>query len=374
MTARYKLRRLIDFSKFKRRISTGDDVEIWLHSAFSSDFSAKKMLFSALLLLIVPFAVAQAGFFTFWSDVFTKANIVEKQVNSQNIALLAAVGGPDLEDQVADNDVNTVNGSALLPESGPLGGLADLSEGYDHGQISIYVVREGDSFSSIASMFNVSINTIIWANDLARGSKLTVGQTLVILPVSGVQHVVKKGDTLASIAKKYKADIGEIAKYNGLDEVDALAVGTVVIVPDGEIATVQPAPVRPAASTKLRNAGGPIYDNYYAAPLPSGYRRTQGLHGYNGIDLGLYRGAPVFAAAGGEVIIARASGYNGGYGKYVVVRHANGTQTLYGHLDSVTVASGEVVFSGQQVGTLGNTGRSTGPHLHFEVRGAKNPF
>lgn len=323
---------------------------------------------------MLPGAVAYAGFFSFWNEIFSKIETQEKQVTSQNVALLAAVGGPELpRGGLAEYEVESTAG-ALVPQAGPSGGPANLEEGYDHGQISIYVVRAGDSFSSIAQMFNVSVNTILWANDLPRGAKLQIGQTLVILPVSGVQHEVKKGDTISSIAKKYKADAEEIVRYNGLEEGATLEVGSTLIVPDGEIPTPT-APTRTVpATSKFRNLSGPVYDNYYSPPLPGGYRKTQGLHGYNGVDLALYVNAPVFAAAGGEVIVARGSGYNGGYGKYVVIRHGNGTQTLYAHLNSVTVSVGEVVFSGQQIGTLGNTGRSTGPHLHFEVRGARNPF
>lgn len=344
-----------------------------LHKAFAW-VSNRKLAASTLLFLALPGAVAYAGFFSLWGDIFSRVETHEKRVTSQNISLLAAVGGPELgRGGPNEYEVETTAG-ALIPQAGPSGGLANLEEGYDHGQISIYVVRTGDSFSSIAQMFNVSVNTILWANDLARGAKLQVGQTLVILPVSGVQHEVKKGDTISSVAKKYKADPEEVARYNGLEEGALLEVGSTLIVPDGEIATpVAPTRTVPATS-KLRNSGGPVYDNYYSPPLAGGYRKTQGLHGYNGVDLASYTGAPVFASAGGEVIIARGSGYNGGYGKYVVIRHGNGTQTLYAHLNSVTVSVGEVVFAGQQVGTVGNTGRSTGPHLHFEVRGARNPF
>lgn len=335
--------------------------------------SWKKLSFALLLSLILPGTIAYAGFFTFFDDIFSKVNTQEKPLNSQNISLLAAVAAPDPTFDDSPEDASMVGASALIPDAGPDGGLADVDRhDENNGQISIYVVREGDSYASIGKMFDVSVNTILWANNLAKGSKLTIGQTLVILPVSGVKHVVKKGDTIASIAKKYKADPDEIRSYNGLDS-DVLAVDSTVIVPDGEI----PAPkiaTRPATS-KLRGGGGPAFDGYYAAPL-SGYRKTQGLHGYNGVDLVAYqgRGAPVMAAADGTVIIARSGGYNGGYGSYVVIQHSNGTQTLYGHLQNVFVSSGQVVTQGQLVGTMGNSGRSSGPHLHFEVRGAKNPF
>jgi LysM repeat protein len=342
-----------------------------LHSVSQAKLSWKKLFFYMCAFLVLPGAIAYAGFFSFFSDIFTKVNTEEKPINSQNIALLASVGA-DFGTNIGE-DVNTVGESALLADAGPEGGLADVSgNDFEHGQISIYVVHDGDSFTSIAKMFDVSVNTILWANNMPRGAKLTVGQTLIILPVSGVQYVVKKGDTIESIAKKYKGDPDEIRAYNALALADVLDVGAELIIPDGEMPTAAPKTVRPASS-KVRNVGGPNYSGYYAAPLAN-YRRTQGLHGYNGIDLGSYIGAPITAAAAGDVIIARQGGYNGGYGNYVVVKHGNGTQTLYAHMLSTAVSAGQHVVQGQVVGALGNTGRSTGPHLHFEVRGARNPF
>jgi len=324
--------------------------------------------------LFLPWVGAQAGFLSFLDVIFTKTVIQEKPINSQNIALLAAVGGPDLMPiKEKTTETNTVAGSALLPDAGPAGASADVADNdYDHGQISIYVVRDGDSLGSIAKMFDVSVNTLLWANNMPRGTKLVVGQTLVVLPVSGVQHTVKKGDTIESIAKKYHADPDELRTYNGLEADAVLDLGSIVIVPDGEMPSVVKPVTRPATS-KLRGVSGPSYDGYYAAPLAN-YRKTQGLHGYNGVDLAAYLGAPIMAAAEGDVIVAREGGYNGGYGNYVVIQHANGTQTLYGHMLRTAVTTGTHVTQGQTIGYLGNTGRSTGPHLHFEVRGARNPF
>ena len=108
--------------------------------------------------------------------------------------------------------------------------------------------------------------------------------------------------------------------------------------------------------------------------MPGG-RITQGLHGKNGIDIGGVRGTPIHAAADGAVIVARGGGaWNGGYGNYVVISHSNGSQTLYSHLRSVIATAGQSVVSGQVIGYMGATGRATGVHLHFEIRGAENPF
>ena len=221
-------------------------------------------------------------------------------------------------------------------------------------------------------MYGVTTNTILWANDLKSGT-IREGQELVILPVTGLRYTVQKGDTLASLAKKYNADQDEIAKYNDID--GALSAGMSIIIPDGEIALS--APVRNTSTSKtspLRGAGGMTLSGYYSWPVAGGVL-TQGLHGYNGIDIGAPSGTGILAAAGGTVIIAKdGGGWNGGYGNYIVIQHDNGTQTLYGHASKVYVKSGQRVAQGTAIGAVGRTGKATGPHLHFEVRGATNPF
>ncbi len=240
-----------------------------------------------------------------------------------------------------------------------------------NGEINVYVVREGDTLSQIAEMYDVSAKTILWANDIRDMSTIHPGDTLVILPITGVRHIVKKGDTLASIAKKYEGDVEDILAYNQLTDVSEIAIGDTVIIPDGTIAAPQSKKsATPSKTTGVASGGG---SSNFVHPLP-GSVRTQGIHGYNGVDLAASVGTPVRAAAGGEVIVSRSSGWNGGYGLYVVVKHPNGTQTLYAHLSKTAVAVGDTVASGETIGYVGNTGRSTGSHLHFEVRGARNPF
>lgn len=325
----------------------------------------------SLTVLAVPL-FAYAGIASFLSSLFSSDEETQaiSTINSQTIALLQApVSADPLLLAKGGGDISIVNDSALLPESGPNGSMADVGPSTNpHGTISVYVVHEGDTLSQIAKMFGVTTNTIAWNNDIQRGV-IRPGQTLIILPISGVQHTVKKGDTVASLAKKYNADAEEIRDYNGLGE-GTLAVGEVILVPDGEMSPVATSPV----TSNLRGAGGPTYSGYYLRPIVGG-RKTQGLHGYNGVDLstGAY-GTPVMAAAAGQVIVARAGGYNGGYGSYIVVSHENGTQTLYSHLSQVAVSVGQSVIQGQYIGNIGSTGKSTGPHLHFEIRGARNPF
>lgn len=277
-----------------------------------------------------------------------------------------------------------MSGQALAADQGPAGTDAEAAVLPPSTQISVYTVREGDTLSEIATMFNVTVNTIIWANDI-KGRVIHPGDVLVILPVTGIKYTVAKGDTIASIAKKYKADAGEIASYNELSGSGSLAVGTSIIIPNGEApAVVSSVAVKSPSGTvsipkvgttaKLHDANGPDYNYYYTWPLVGGVI-TQGLHGYNAVDIGAPKNTPILAAAAGTVIVARDNGaWNGGYGNYVVIQHDNGTQTLYAHATSVLVNVGDHVAQGQTIALVGRTGEATGYHLHFEVRGAENPF
>jgi LysM repeat protein len=347
-------------------------------------------LFIATLFLLVPVSSANAGILAFLGNLFlgvASATDEAKTVNSQNMTLLQAAVNADPHAAQGGGDITIVSDSALLPSSGPEGTLADIdnSEGIKAkgDQISVYIVRADDTLSGIAKMFGVTVNTIKWANDIAANGVIHEGQTLVILPVSGVRHVVKKGDTIATIASQYKADARDIMEFNGIESGDALTVGQVVVVPDGQLA-VSVAPKSSTSSSGLDEPTGvvrissPSYDGYYAYPLPKGTGTvSQSLHGYNAVDLAAPKGTPVTAAADGEVIVAKyAEGdpWFGGYGNYIVIQHANGTQTLYAHLSGEIVSRGWSVVKGQVIGYVGQTGKATGPHLHIEVRGAKNPF
>lgn len=338
--------------------------------------SKKRAKTRSFLLPIAFFAVAmpitvQAGFLSFITEFFKGTEVASTNVelNSQNIPLLQAALNHDPNPAKGGADITIVGDSALLPDVGPAGTLANIVEEEAFSdQISVYVVREGDSLSQIAEMFNVSVNTIIWSNDIKRGDLITPGQTLAILPITGVRHTVKSGDTLASIVKKYKGHMEEVLQYNDLFEDQKLTVGEVVVIPDGEI----DAPKYTSASKVVRGSNVPSYTGYYLRPTTG--VRSQGLHGYNAIDIAAPVGTAIVASASGQVILSKNYGWNGGYGKYVVVKHNNGTQTLYAHNSSNIVSAGQYVVQGQVIAYIGSTGKSTGPHLHFEVRGAKNPF
>lgn len=322
---------------------------------------------AVLLSLVLPIHVSACGIFDIKS-CFTGSTKVEAEgvvtSNSQNIALLQAPLSPFNATSSNGGEISIVEDIYISSEVQ----VVDESRTIDDEQISVYVVHSGDTLPAIAKMFGVTVNTIRWGNDL-KSDKLTPGQTLIILPISGVKHVVKSGETIAGITKLHKGDLDEVLQYNNLTKTSKLVIGDVIVIPDGELATV-------SAGTKKTNTktnySGPTYSGYYMRPIVGGIK-TQGVHGHNGVDLASSYGANILASAAGEVIIAR-TGYNGGYGTYIVIKHGNGTQTLYGHLSALSVSTGDRVSQGQIIGKMGSTGKSTGTHLHFEIRGARNPF
>lgn len=286
---------------------------------------------------------------------------------AEEFSILHTVNNPD--PQAARGGGDAIIEDGVLVSAGIFGDDAIAESRTVNGEISVYVVREGDSLSQIAEMYDVTTNTILWANDIDSATDIQPGDTLVILPIVGVRHVVKDGDTIGTIAKKYEGDVDEILAYNRLNPVADLQEGDTVIIPGGAIETT----VTVAAKSSGGSSSGGASVTGLAHPLP-GAQRTQGIHGYNGVDLAAGAGTPIRAAAAGEVIVSKSGGWNGGYGNYVVIKHPNGVQTLYAHNSRNAVGVGAYVTQGQTIGYVGNTGRSTGAHLHFEVRGGRNPF
>lgn len=341
----------------------------------------------AICLFIVAFTflstkTAEAGFFSSifgaTADEASAQTIIESDLpTSQNMALLKAAVNTDPNPNKLTVESPQISGNALVAHVGPSGTVDEVIE-EKSTTISIYVVRDGDNLSQIADMFDVSVNTIIWANDLGSKPIIHEGQTLVILPISGIQYTVKRGDTIKGIVSRHNADLEDVLKYNSLSLDSVIKEGDIVVIPDAE-------PARESAlaekvnsrtgkvSSTVHDADGPSYPGYYVRPIRGGVR-TQGLHGYNAVDLATLNGASVYAAAEGMVIASVSGGWNGGYGNYVIISHPNGTQTLYSHNSKNLVKQGDYVEQGEIIAKVGATGHATGPHVHFEIRGAKNPF
>lgn len=364
----------------------GEEITIhfWLILLQSDDFGCirskssltnKKKRFRALSILVLFLYVLPLNVFAGFFDIFLPAQAqtpLGTIENVQTMRLLNPTHNPDSKSAVGGGGIDIIDGTVLTAVSNPLGD--GESKSYESGQISVYVVKEGDSLSQIAKMFDVSPNTIAWANELGRDRVIQPGQKLIILPITGVSYTVEKGDTLRSIAKQFHGDENEIMEYNNIYDNEALAVGMNIVIPGGEQYTeeLEEEDEKPYKAPKPVQKA-PTYAGYYQRPLVGGVK-TQGLHGYNAIDFGASVGTSILASASGNVIISKVGGWNGGYGNYVVIEHPNGTQTLYAHNSSNAVGVGQYVVQGQVIGYVGSTGRSTGAHVHFEVRGAKNPF
>jgi len=346
-------------------------------------FYKPSMMKVCSFLILVSFIVgiptqANAGFFDFITGAEAEVSAEEfgtddMYYNSQTMPLLEA-STTDMKNVVEEAPSVLVEDDSLLASSGLIGsGLESVSS----GDITIYTVKAGDTLSQIAEDFDVSQNTIRWENGFS-GGEIKIGQDLRILPVTGVKHVVKSGDTLAGIANKYDADIDDIKVFNDISSGGLLKAGAILIVPNGTKSTevVRNTSSGTSTSTSGSSSASTNSSGYYMKPAsgiitsPYGPRKS----GYHyGIDIGNKRGTPVVAAAAGTVtgIVSYckegATSCGGRYGNYIVIQHANGQVTRYAHLQSVKVSVGQKVAKGKTIGAIGNTGRSTGPHLHYQV-------
>lgn len=366
--------------------------------------------FLPILLLVLPLT-SHALSMSIFTDIFKssdrKESSIGKQENLQSLKVFESnkifANAENIDAKslsvVDDNDTSFETKNDFLD---------DLAAGIleNHNENAIYTVQKGDSIYSIASYFGVPVETIMTFNHMS--SKMVhVGDVLEVPSVPGVLYEIEKGDTLASVSKKYDLDPEDVSLYNGISLSDKLSIGDEIFLPNAKeneivkkitkitktinnVATtktiIKDATVKksgswakgdtahlntPAAIAKY--SGMQKLDGYFMMPAP-GATRTQKMHGNNGVDFANKIGSPVLASASGVVAVAKTGGYNFGYGNYIKITHPNGTETIYGHLSRVDVKAGESVSKGEQIGAVGSTGNSTGPHLHFEIHGAYNPF
>lgn len=299
----------------------------------------------------------------------------------------------DKNDQIdAKADVTIIDDKVFRSAVGSMG-VSDSKDILNlcSDQPSFYPVTENDSISQIAKMYGVSVNTILAANDMKKGDKLTVRQLLFIPPISSIEITVASGQTLQSIAKLYKVDVSDIVLCNvGIAQNSRLVIGTPLMIPGVDSMADEggdkPAPNLDTAPTRDKN----YYDTHPTAdckdcflyPLPSGVAlKTQGLHGpgNRGIDYGAPTGTELYASASGTVIMVKTGctvgkkSCGGGYGNMAIIELSSGVKILYAHMSKVIVQIGDKVARGKVIGYVGNTGRSTGPHLHIEFFYTKNP-
>jgi murein DD-endopeptidase MepM/ murein hydrolase activator NlpD len=289
---------------------------------------------------------------------------------SPTLALPASAGDGGNEETTQDvlPKLNGQNGGALASSRA----IARLAQPHtiipERPRLDIitYAVQAGDTVQSIADLFGLQPTSIMWANPAIEDAPdlLRIGQEVTILPIDGAYHKVAEGDTLESIAEEYKVEPEAIVacEYNPLEApVRSIQEGTWLIVPGGEKPYV-PKVVTTYTGSVPEGARG---TGRFQWPVLG--RITQGYwYGHRAIDIGAPIGGAVVAADGG--FISFAGWTDVGYGYLIVIDHANGFATYYAHLSNIYVFTGQAVERGQVIAASGNTGWSTGPHLHFEVR------
>ncbi len=238
-------------------------------------------------------------------------------------------------------------------------------------EIIEYKVESGDTLSSIAAKFGITTDTIRWENDL-KGDAIKPGQALRILPESGVVYKVKSGDTLESVAKKFAAEQQPILDYpfNDIPDDLSLKVGQLLVIPGGTPPEVRAPKPKPQPQYLARGPASPVFSAPGGAQFiwPAGGSLTQYFSWYHpGIDVA-DRSAPGIAASDGGTVIVAGWPDSTGYGNRVVIDHGNGYTSLYAHMSNIYVSVGQTVSRGQLIGQMGSTGRSTGTHLHLEIR------
>ena len=375
----------------------------WFSKPFFSNFKGSHrdpFLCLALLLVILIVSVA------FKPGMMPKP-LVEKGIFCLEIAS-KALGGTDQNKVCLEKQQKTLSEVFLdssqraLPESpeliligegsirassppttftsqalGTLVGGLDIEE--DKKAIIEYTVEEGDTLSSIATKFNISLNTVLLANNLTKSSQIKPGTSLIILPVTGIIYHVKKGDTISAIAEKYKGKADEMVAINSLSDEGDIYIGDILIIPNGVI------PAAPAP-TYVASQNIPLASSYFICPVASPCRKTQGLHFYNAVDFSHGQcGELIYAAAAGQVLKVKLTNSTsawvfGGAGNTITILHPNGVVTSYGHVAASLVSPGDNVSQGQAIALMGGkpgtpgAGLSTGCHVHFGVSGAVNPF
>jgi len=221
-----------------------------------------------------------------------------------------------------------------------------------------YMVQSGDNISTLATNFGLNQDTIISVNKITYTRLLQAGKPLKIPNQDGIFHTVKNGENLSTIAEKYKASTEVIKTVNELFS-DKVVTGTELFIPGARLDW-----------SKLQEINGDlfIWPVYGAITSYYGWRRDpfnrSRRHLHNGIDIKGNTGTPIRAAMAGRV---SAVGYDSVFGNYVIISHHSGYRTLYGHMHVIRTKTGAYVSQGERIGDVGNTGQSTGPHLHFTV-------
>lgn len=225
-------------------------------------------------------------------------------------------------------------------------------------EVETYTIQPGDTLSDLATQYDLTLDTLISFNQIKDARRIQIGDTYRIPNRDGLLYEVRSGDSLGAIASKYGTTVNAILDANDMVSQE-ITVGQVVFVPEARMNT-----------TELKLILGELFRNPTVGRFSSGFgMRADPFTGlprfHNGIDLANAPGTPIRAAGSGRVVHIESQ--IGNYGRFIILRHDSGFQTLYAHLDTFDVRVGQFVYQGDVIGRMGNTGRSTGPHLHFSV-------
>ncbi len=224
-----------------------------------------------------------------------------------------------------------------------------------------YRVKQGDMIGIIADEYGVTQDTIISVNGIRQSRLLQVGQYLKIPSMPGILYTVKAdGETSETIAEKYEVSADKCAKVNSLKKDAPLDAGLTLFVPDAQLDWVTRQEIN--GDLFIRPIKSRYWLSSYYGWRESPFTGQRSFH--TGIDMACPLGTSVYAALAGQV---SSTGYNETYGNYIIVSHHSGYKTLYGHLSAILVVRGQNVDTTTRIGRVGNTGLSTGPHLHFTV-------
>lgn len=228
--------------------------------------------------------------------------------------------------------------------------------------VFVHKVRSGETLWDIANAYGITVDTILSANEFKNPNHLTIGQELQIPSVTGVLHKVATGESLWEIAERYEVSIDLIAKENGIADPSRLQPNTQLVIPGATR-------LQPRDAILVNGQLQKAFDWPVKGRVSSPFGPRWGTM-HNGLDIAVSTGTQVKAAADGRVTFA---GWNGGYGILVIIDHGNGIETRYAHNSRLNVKVGQKVERGQTIAFSGNTGVSTGPHVHFEIRQRNNP-
>ncbi|SJZ31231.1 LysM peptidoglycan-binding domain-containing M23 family metallopeptidase [Selenihalanaerobacter shriftii] len=219
-------------------------------------------------------------------------------------------------------------------------------------QIQEHTVKKGENLSIIANQYGINIDTLLGANDITNMNNIKPGMKLKVLPINSLLYKVNPGESLWEIARKFDIQLDKIIEANKIRNPNRVQLNKLLILPEAK-------PQFGYQDRLKQKFISPV-----TARISSPFGRRWGRM-HEGLDYGVSRGTTIRAARSGKVVY---SGWARGYGKVVIIEHREGVRTLYAHNSKLLVSSGERVYRGQTISKSGNTGRSTGPHLHFEIQ------